>query len=133
LKKDLKFKILRFLGFMILKVFCVLGFIITRVKATRGYATPATQAPPPPFALENSLTDTKKKPQKKKKKRSVLAQTVPGNYPDGQTDGHRKQNPRTTKQNKKKKKKKKKGLGWPRNCPDNSPPIGSQASLITSK
>jgi hypothetical protein len=82
------------------------------VRATRGYATPATQ-PLPPFALENSLTDTEKKTQKKKKKRSVLARAVPENCPDGQTDTENK-----TPKQQKKKKKKKKGLCWPGQCPE---------------
>ncbi len=37
-----------------------------RVRATRGYATPATG--PPPLALENNLTDTENKTHHKKKK-----------------------------------------------------------------
>jgi len=52
------------------------------VRATRGYATPATWAPPP-LALKNNLTDTKNKthPNKKTKVWAML-----GNCPDKQTD-----------------------------------------------
>jgi hypothetical protein len=91
------------------------------VRATRGYATPATQ-PLPPFALENSLTDTENKTQKKKKKkRSVLAQTVPENCPDGQTDTENK-----TPKQQNKTKKKKKGPCWPGQCPETARTIHHQ-------
>jgi hypothetical protein len=78
------------------------------VRITRGYATPATRGSPP-FALENSLTDTEMKtPKKKKKKNKKKFRASPGNARKllGRTDRHRKQNPQTTKQKKKKKKKK---------------------------
>jgi hypothetical protein len=80
---------------------------------------------PPPFAFENSLIDTEKKTQKKKKVRAG-----PGSArTDRQT-----QKTKTPKQQKKKKKKRSVlARAVPGNCPDNSPPIGSQALLITSR
>jgi hypothetical protein len=90
-------------------------FSFLRVRATRGYATPAIR-PPPPFALENNLTDTEKKTPKKKKKKFVLARAVPRNCPDGQTDTENK-----TKQNKKKK-----GPCWPGQCPETARTIHHQ-------
>jgi hypothetical protein len=73
-----------------------------RVRATHGYATPATQGP---FALENNLIDTEKKTQKKKK---IHAGPGSARKLPRRTERHRKQNPQTTKQNKTKLKKKKK-------------------------
>jgi hypothetical protein len=113
-------------------------FTKQRVRATRGYATPATQGLPPPFALENSLTDIEKKTPNKQTKKKVRAGPGTARKLPGRTDRCRKQNPQTTKQNKTKQKKKKKkrsvlARAVLENCPDNSRPIGSQAPLITSR
>jgi hypothetical protein len=103
---------------------CGIASFLQRVRATRGYATPATRAPPPPFALENSLTDTEKKTQKKKKK-SVLARAVPGNYRTNKQTQKTKPPNNKTKQNKTKQKKKK-GPCWPGQCPGSARTIHHQ-------
>jgi hypothetical protein len=64
---------------------------------------------PPPFALENSLTDTEKKtPKKKKKKKKKVSPCWPGQCPEiARTDRQtQKTKPPNNKTNKKKKKKK---------------------------
>jgi hypothetical protein len=101
-----------------LQLLAILLNLLLRVRATRGYAIPATR---PPFALENSLTDTENKTQKKKKKkkRFVLARAVPGNCPDGKTDTENK----TPKQQNETKQK---GPCWPRQCPETARTIHHQ-------